>query len=192
MYIHTLACFCESQRCFFSLLSLKYITYFFSVCLISLYSLPAAVSPLLSPRRAAIRVPLSSLPSCLPSLIPSAPVCCVCRGCRVCPVVSPSVSPSPLLVPSCLLCVRPEALRRPSVAAVTRQPSGAKQCGSVGRCTAYMSPAFCPPLVYVLPCVPSLVPWLVLLPAACCRLVVVTAGTPQYPGRRQCGAASVM
>ena len=29
MYMHTLVCFCESRRCFFSPLSLKYITYSF-------------------------------------------------------------------------------------------------------------------------------------------------------------------
>lgn len=113
MYIHTLACFCESQGCFLSPLSLKYITYsFFSVC--SLCSLPAAVSPLRSPppplpRREAIRAPLSSsLPSFRLSSAPA--VCCVFRGCRVSPVVSP------WLVPSCLLCVRaPEDPWRPSV-----------------------------------------------------------------------------
>ena len=46
-------------------------------------------------------------PSSLPSLcLSSAPaVCCVFRGCRVCPAVSCCV----------LLCVRPEAPRRPSV-----------------------------------------------------------------------------
>lgn len=39
-------------------------------------------------------------PSLLPSACPpSAPACCVFRGCRVCPVVSPSVSPSPWLAP---------------------------------------------------------------------------------------------
>lgn len=39
MYIHTLACLCESQRCFFSLLSLKYISYLF-FCLSVLCLLP--------------------------------------------------------------------------------------------------------------------------------------------------------
>ena len=117
----------------------------------------------------------------------SAPACRVFR----CPFrLSPSGTPL-------------EALRRPAVcravcplvAAVTRPPSGARQYGSVGRCTAYMSPALSP-LAYVLPCVPLVVPWLpsvcpwLVLPAAVCRLVVTTAYTPQYPGRRRCGAAS--
>lgn len=108
-------------------------------------------------------------------------------------------------VPCSVLCVcAPEALRRPSACpvvcvlscvsclSVTRQPSGARRCGSVGRCTAYMSPAVSvSPLAYVLPCVPLLVPWLVL-PAAVCRLVAIIGGTPLYPGRRRCGAASAM
>ena len=101
---------------------------------------------------------------------------------------------------------RPEALRRPAVlsplsgcplvAAVTRPPSGAKRCDSVGRCSVYMSPALSP-LAYVLPCVPLPVPWLpsvrpCVCPAAVCRLVVVIAYTPLYPRRRRFGAASAM
>ena len=154
----------------------------------------------------------SLLPPFLPSLrLSSAPPACrVFRGCRVSSGVSPSASPSPWLVPSCLLCVHPvgrapEAPRRPSVcravcplvAAVTRPPSGAKRCDSVGRCSAYMSPALSP-LAYVLPCVPLVVPWLpsvcpwLVLPAAVCRLVAVIGGTPLFRGRLRCGAASVM
>lgn len=122
---------------------------------------------------------------------PSVPVC----SCLLCVPWLPCVP-----VPCSVLCVcAPEAPRRPSacpaavcrlVAAVTRPPSGAKQCGSVGRCTAYMSPAVSvSPLAYVLPCVPLSVPWLVL-PAAVCRLVAIIGGTPLYPGRRLFGAAS--
>ena len=172
--------FCESRRRFFSLLFLKYlyISFFsFSPC-----SLPVPVRPavFLSSALQARGHPCPSLlPSCLPSACPSAPASCrVFRGCRaVCPL---SIGRAP------------EAPRRPSVcravcplvAAVTRPPSGAKRCDSVGRCTAYMSPALSP-LAYVLPCVPLLVPCVrpcvcVLLPAACCRLVVTIACTPLY------------
>lgn len=107
MYMHTLARFCESQRRFSLLLSLKYITYSF----FSLSVSPRSPPPPL-PQAQGHPCPSLLLP-CLPSACPpSAPaVCCVCRGCRVCPVVSPSVSPSPWLVPCvCLLCVRLEAL----------------------------------------------------------------------------------
>ena len=152
MYIHTLVCFCESRRRFFSLLSLKYYILFFSVC------------------------------SCLP--------CVPWLPCRL-----PSLHRA-----------RPEALRRPAVlsplsgcplvAAVTRPPSGAKRYDSGGRCSVYMSPALSP-LAYVLPCVPLPVPWLpsvrpCVCPAAVCRLAVIIAYTPLYPGRLRCGAASVM
>ena len=157
MYIHTLVCFCESQWRF-SLFSPLNITYsFFSSLPVPVrpavfLSVPLLLSPPLS-RRVAIRVPLSSLPAFPPLVLRS---CCMFRGCRVSSGVSPSASPSPWLVPSCLLCVHPvghapEALRRPAVlsplsgcplvAAVTRPPSGAKRCDSVGRCSAYMSPA---------------------------------------------------
>ena len=165
-------------------LSLKYITYFFlSVC-----SLPV---PCLLPCVVFV------LPSaCPPILLPA-----VCSVAAVRLLLCSVVSPSPCLDPSSV-CAPPEALRRPSACpvvcvlscvsclSVTRQPSGARRCGSVGRCTAYMSPAL-PPLAYVLPCVPLLVPWLVL-PAACCRLVVTIACMPLYPRRRRCGAASAM
>ena len=132
--------FCESRRRFSSLLSLKYISYLFSVCLISPCSLPAAVLLL---------VPLLRSPGAWPSVSLS----------------PPSLPAFPLLVlPLLLLYVpwlpcrlsslhraRPEALRRPAVlsplsgcplvAAVTRPSSGAKRYGSVGRCSVYMSPA---------------------------------------------------
>ena len=66
MYMHMFTRVCESRRCFFSPLSLKYITYFFSVCLPSLFPLCCRVfrcpfrccSPPPLPRREAIRVPL--------------------------------------------------------------------------------------------------------------------------------------
>ena len=213
MYIHTLVCFCESRQRFslFSPLNI-YISLFFVLSL-----LPACCRvPLLHSPGARPSVSLSppSLPA-FPPLVLRSCSCRVFRGCRVSSGVSPSASPSPWLVPSCLLCVHPigralEALRRPAVlsplsgcplvAAVTRPPSGARQYGSGGRCTAYISPAFCP-LAYVLPCVPLVVPWLVpwlpsvcpcVCPAAGCRLVAVIGGTPLYPGRRRCGAASAM
>ena len=157
-------------------LSLKYITYFFSVCLISPCSLPAAVCRL----RASLR--LSSDP----------PARCVFRGCCASPAVFCCVPrPRALIRPLCAPLKLSGGLLRVlscvSCLSVTRQPSGARRCGSVGRCTAYMSPAL-PPLAYVLP---WLVPWLVL-PAACCRLVVTIACMPLYPGRRLCGAASAM
>ena len=180
---------------FFSLLSLKYLYISFFRSLPAPCLLPCSPPPL--SRRKAIRAPLSSLPASAPLVLRSCS-CRVFRGCRVSSGVSPSASPSPWLVSSCLLCVHPvgrapEAPRRPSVcravcplvAAVTRPPSGAKQYGSGDRCSAYISPAFCP-LAYVLPLV---VPWLVL-PAAVCRLVVIIAYTPLYPGRLRCGAAS--
>ena len=177
-------------------------------------SLPAAVcfSCLLHSPGAWPSVSLSppSLPA-FPPLVLRSCSCRVFRGCRVSSGVSPSASPSPWLVPSCLLCVHPighapEAPRRPSVcravcppaAAVTRPLSGAKRCDSVGRCSAYISPALSP-LAYVLPCVPLPVPWLpsvcpcvcpCVCPAAVCRLVVVIGGTPLFRGRLRCGAAS--
>ena len=194
MYIHTSARFCKSQRRFFSLPSLKYLYIFFtSACLISLCSLPAAVIPSSTPQARGHPCP-SLLPPFLHSLrLPSAPPACrVFRGCRaVCPLSL------------CPRLARPEAIWRPSVCravcplvvAVTRPSSGAKRYDSGGRCTAYMSPALSP-LAYVLPCVPLPVPWLPCVrPCVCpavCRLVVVIGGTPLYPGRRRCGAASVM
>ena len=105
--MHTLVCFCESRRRFFSLLSLKYlyISFFsFSPC-----SLPAAVLllvPLLHSPGARPSVSLS--PPSLPAFPPLALRSCrVLRGCRVSSGVSPSASPSPWLDPSCLLCVHP-------------------------------------------------------------------------------------
>ena len=201
MYIHTSARFCESQRRFFSLLSLKYYILFFLSAL-SLFpsccrvfsSFPSSSTP-----QARGHPCPSLLPPFLPSLrLPSAPPACrVFRGCRaVCPLsFSPFVPIGRAL----------EALRRPAVlsplsgcplvAAVTRPPSGAKRYDSGGRCSAYMSPALSP-LAYVLPCVLLLVPWLPsVCPCVCpavCRLVVIIAYTPLYPGRRRCGAASVM
>ena len=126
----------------------------------------------------------------LPVVCSVAAVCAPWLPCRLpSPLLPLSPSGAPLKLPGGLLCV----LSCFVLPAVTRQLSGARQCGSVGRCTAYMSPAVSvSPLAYVLPAVPSLFPWLVLLPAACCRLVVTIACTPQYPERRRCGAASAM
>lgn len=198
--MHTFTCFCGSQWCFSLFSPLNILHTFFclsALSMISPCSLPAAVCRLRAPllRSPGARPSVSLSPPCLPSACPPLlPACCVFRGCHaVCPL---SLSP---FIP---IRRAPGALRRPSACpvvcvlscvsclSVTRPPSGAKQYGSVGRCTAYMSPAL-PPLAYVLPCVPLLVPWLVL-PAAVCRLVAIIGGTPLYPGRRRCGAASVM
>ena len=200
MYIHTLVCFCESRQRFslFSPLNI-YISLFFVLSL-----LPACCRvPLLHSPGARPSVSLS--PPSLPAFPPLVLRSCSCRAFRSCRAVCP-LSFSPFVPIGRAL----EALRRPAVlsplsgcplvAAVTRPPSGARQYGSGGRCTAYISPAFCP-LAYVLPCVPLVVPWLVpwlpsvrpcVCPAAVCRLVAVIGGTPLYPGRRRCGAASVM
>lgn len=209
MHIHTFTRFCESRRCFSLISPLNILHTFFclsALSLISPCSLPAAVcrlraSLLHSPgARPSVSLSPPFLPSaCPPLLLPA--VCSVAAVCLLlCSVVSPSVSPSPCLVPSCLLCAPLKLsgglllvlLSCVVLPVVTRQPSGARRCGSVGRCTAYMSPAVSvSPLAYVLPCVPLLVPWLVL-PAAVCRLVAIIGGTPLYPGRRRCGAASAM
>ena len=202
MYIHTLARFCESQRRFFSLLSLKYLYISFFRSLPAPCLLPCSSCLLHSPgARPSVSLSPPSLPA-FPPLVLRSCSCRVFRGCRaVCPLsFSPFVPIGRAL----------EALRRPAVlsplsgcplvVAVTRPSSGAKRYDSGGRCSAYMSPALSP-LAYVLPCVPSLVPCLVpwlpsvcpcVCPAAVCRLVVVIGGMPQYPGRRRCGAACVM
>ena len=173
--------FCESRRRFFSLLSLKYLYISFFRSLPAPCLLPCSPPPL--SRRKAIRAPLSSLPASAPLVLRSCS-CRVFRGCRaVCPLSIGHASKLSGGLPSCLLCLL----------SVTRQLSGAKQCDSVGRCSAYMSPALSP-LAYVLPCVPLVVPWLPsVCPCVCpagCRLVVIIAYTPLYPGRLRCGAAS--
>lgn len=205
--MHTFTCVCESQRCFFSpLLSLKYITYsFFCLSALSLFSL--CLLPCL------LFAPLLHSPGARPSVSLSPPslrlssrcllLLCVpwlpCVSCCVpfpvaCSVLS-SVCSSHLARPRSSPAAFCVSCRVSCCLSVTRQLSGARQCDSVGRCSACMPPAFCP-LVYVLPCVPCLV----LLPAACpcacpaavCRLVVTIAYTPLYPGRRRCGAVSAM
>lgn len=194
---------------FFSLLSLKYITYSFFLSALSVPSLLPCVPsvPLLHSPGARPSVSLSP-PSSLPSACPPLLLSVVCAVAAVCLLLCSAVFccvPFRLPVPvSCpvlsSVCAPLKLYRRPSVcpavcraAAVTRQPSGVRQYDSVGRCTAYISPAFCP-LAYVLP---LSVPWLpsvrpCVCPAACCRLVAVIGGTPLYPGRRRCGAASAM
>lgn len=143
---------------------------------------------------------ISYLFFCLIPLFLSAPVCCDPRGLSCCLLLC--VVWLPCRLPSLLLSLCPH-LARPWISpavfcvscrvsccmSVTRQLSGARRCDSVGRCTAYMSPALSPP-AYVLPLVVLLsVPCLVLLPAAVCRQVVVIAYTPLYPERRLFGAA---
>lgn len=193
MYIHLSVCVCESRRCFFSLLSLKYITYSFFCSLCSL--IPACCrAPLVSITPQARGHPC-------PSLLPSFPLLALRSSCLLCVPWLPCVSCCvpfrlPVPVPCSVLCVCALKLsgglpcvRVCVLPAVTRQPSGARRCDSVGRCTAYMSPALSPP-VYVLPCVPLSVPC--VCPAAVCPLAAIIAGTPLYRGRRLFGAASVM
>ena len=97
---------------------------------------------------------------CLPDLS-LLPACCrVFRGCRVSSGVSPSASPSPWLVPSCLLCVHPvgralEALRRKTVC----------QCGQMHR-------VYTPGLVSS--CLCAAVCSVARSVAAVCRLVCVS------------------
>ena len=91
---------------FFSLLSLKYLYISF---LFVLSLLPACCRvPLLHSPGARPSVSLSppSL-SVFPPLVLRSCSCRVFRGCRVSSGVSHSASPSPWLVPSCLLCVHP-------------------------------------------------------------------------------------
>lgn len=172
MYIHTLVRVCESRRRFslFSPLNIYHIFFFllFPPCCRVSSSFPSSTAP-----QAQGHPRPSLLPPCLPSACPPLLLSSVCAPLKL--YRRPSVCP---------------AVCRPAPA-VTRQPSGARQYDSVGRCTAYISPALSPLARHVLPCVPLPVPWLVL-PAVVCRLVVTIACTPLYPGRRRCGAASVM
>lgn len=92
--------FCESRRCFSLISPLNILHTFFCLSALSLFPPCCRVSsscfspPL--PRRAAIRVPLYP-PPCLPSACsPLLPAVCL----LLCSVVSPSVPPSPCLVPS--------------------------------------------------------------------------------------------
>ena len=125
MYIHTFTCFCESRRRFFSLLSLKYYILFFFRSLSAPCLLPcSSLFPPPLPRRKAIRVPLSSLPSCLPSACPPLLLPAVCSVAAVCRLVCPLPPPrprglfrpafcvfipsgAPLKLPGGLLCVVP-------------------------------------------------------------------------------------
>lgn len=104
MYMHMLARFCESRRCFSLLLSLKYITYsFFSVC--SLFPPCCRVSSLLpsstTPQARGHPRP-SLLPPCLPSACPPLLLPAVCAVAAVCLLLSPR--PRALFRP---LCARP-------------------------------------------------------------------------------------
>ena len=192
--------FCESRRRFFPLLSpLNILHTLFFLSALSVPSLLPCFSLFPSSTPPGARPSAFLPPVFLPSACPPLLLSVVCAVAAVCVLLCPLPSPRPRVLSRPVFCVRaPEALRRPSVCpavcrlapAVTRPPSGAKRCGSVGRYTAYMSPALSPP-VYVLPCVPLPVPCLVL-PAVVCPLVVVTAYTPLYPGRRLFGAASAM
>ena len=119
--MHTLARFCESRRRFslFSPLNIYISLFSFSPC-----SLPAVCSPPPLSRRKAIRVPLSSLPSCLPSACPPLLLPAVCSVAAVCRLVCPLPPPhprglfrpafcvfipsgAPLKLPGGLLCVVP-------------------------------------------------------------------------------------
>ena len=101
--MHALARFCESQRRFSLLLSLKYLYISFFRSLPAPCLLPCSPPPL--SRRVAIRVPLSSLPSCLPSACPPLLLlpCVPWLPCRLSPSGAPLKLPGGL--PSCLLCL---------------------------------------------------------------------------------------
>lgn len=179
MYIHTLARFCESQRCFSLFSPLNILHTLFSPPFLPVVCSVAAVCLLLCPVPFCLLCPVTAVPFALSPLSPSG---------------TPVKLPGLLCVLSCVVLPAFSACRLPLAAAVTRPPSGAKRCDSGGRCTAYMSPALSP-LVHVLPwlvplLVPCVCPCLVLLPAAVCRLVAVIVYTPLCPGRRRCGAAS--
>lgn len=130
MYIHTLTCFCEYQRRFPLLLSLKYITYSFLLSALSVPSLLPCLlfvpllhrSPRREARREARRAPLSSyLPSFRLSSAPA--VCCVFRGCLLPYVLPLSPSGAPLKLSGGLLCVLPCVVLLPSL--VSRQAQNA-------------------------------------------------------------------
>ena len=130
MYMHTFTCVCESQRCFSLLLSLKYITYFFSVC--PLCCLPSLLH---SPGAR----PSVFLPSCLPSACPPLLLSVVCSVAAVCLLLCPRGS---FRVPVFCVCAL-EAPRRPSVCpavcrAACRHSSAVRrktvwQCGQMHR-----------------------------------------------------------
>lgn len=154
---------------FFSLLSLKYITYSFfcslcSCCRVSSGGCravcPLSLYPFVSIRRA-----------------PEAP-----RRPSVCPVVCPAV---------CLLA--PAVTRPPSGARCRGSVGRCTACMFPAFCPLARHVLPCVPLS-----VPLLVLCLVLpavvrpcvCAAAVCLLVAITAYTPLCPGRRRCGAAS--
>ena len=149
MYMHTLACFCESQRRLSSLLSLKYL-YISFFCLLSLLPDPCLLPCLLS-------VPLlHSSPGARPSAPLSPPfppsacpplllLLCVSSGgcpavCRLScslPYISPSGAPRSSPAGSCVfsLCVC-VSCRVSCCLSVTRPLSGARRYDSGGRCSA--------------------------------------------------------
>ena len=202
MYIQCLHAFASLSGVFSLFSPLNILHTFFCLSALSLFP-PCCRAP---PRSPPPPLPQARGHPCF-SLLPSLPSlrlssrCLLLLSCVLwwlpCLVLSPSLPLSPV-------GRAPEVLRRPSVCpavcpapAVTRPPSGARRCDSVGRCTAYISPALSVSPRHVLPCVPLSVPWLPsVCPCVCaavvCRLVAITAYTPLCPGRRRFGAASVM
>lgn len=115
--MHTHVRFRESQRRFFSLLSLKYlyISFSFSPCSVPL--LPCfSPFPFSAPPGARPSVSLSP-PLCLPSACPPILLPAVCSVAAVCVLLCPFRLPVPVACSVCLsvACARPEAPRRPSV-----------------------------------------------------------------------------
>lgn len=111
MYIHTSTCVCESQRRFFSLLSLKYITYSFSFrpsllpAAVLLLSLLPPFPPLVLRSSCLLCVPWLPCVSCcvpfrLPVPVPCSVLSSVCaplklyRRPSVCPAVCRAACPS--------------------------------------------------------------------------------------------------
>lgn len=173
---------------FFPHLSLKYITYFFlSVCSLpdlSLFPACCRVSsscfPPPLPRRAAIRVPLSSLPSLRLSSAP--PACCVFRGCCVSPAVFCCV-PFRLPVPvSCSVLssvCAPEALRRPSACPAVVCRAACRHSSAIRRKTVWqcgqMHRVYVPGCVRVSSCLCAAV-CSVARPVACPACCRVSSG----------------
>lgn len=155
MYMHTFTCVCESRRRFSPLLSLKYlyISFFLPACSLPAPSLLPSIPARSAPQARGHPCPSLPLSAFPPLVLRSSCSCCVFRGCRVSPAVSPWLVP-------CVCCVCAlEALRRPSV------------CRSV-------CPAACPSLVHhqaqdavtVWADAPRIYPRPCLLLPMCCRV----------------------